>query len=345
MSENNKSRSIKNTTLKGVEDAKKLDFKAILNNIVRNHNYIFSLFALIIVGQIANPNFLKFSNIMTLMRSASILGVLALGMTLVILIGQIDLSVGSMLALVGAVSVGVYNTTNNILYTLLFCLAFGFVLGVFNGIFVGKLKIAGFVVTLATLAGYRSLTIQLGQGGPLLVNVDYYYGRLREIGYGQFYGLPILVLVFIVATIAVWVLLTKTKFGRYVYAVGSNARAASLTGVKVDHIQILVYGLSGLLAGLAAFLYISRMGSVDTATAARALETDAIAAVAIGGVSMAGGKGYIQGTFFGAIILYSINTILTSLGVPAFVNDLIKGILILTAVVLQQLIRRNKDES
>jgi Ribose/xylose/arabinose/galactoside ABC-type transport systems, permease components len=333
MNNNDKKISVKNY----------INIKELLNEIVHNHNYIFSLIALIVVGRIANPNFLRFTNIMTLMRSASVVGILALGMTLVILIGQIDLSVGSMMALIGAVSVGVYNFTDSIILTLLFALCFGFVLGAFNGIFVGKLKIAGFVVTLATLAGFRSLTVQLGQGGPLLINNESFYAKLREIGYGRLFGLPNIVLIFVAATIIIWILLTKTKFGRYVYAVGSNAKAASLTGVKVDRIQILVFGLSGMLSGLAAFVYIAQMGAVDSATAGRALETDAIAAVAIGGVSMAGGRGFIQGTFFGAIILNSINTILTALGVPAFVNDLIKGVLILTAVVLQQLIRRNKD--
>lgn len=317
--------------------------KYTLNDIVKNHNYLFSLLGLIIIGRIANPNFLRFSNIMTLMRASSILGILSLGMTLVILIGQIDLSVGSMLALVGALGVEVYNSTASILLTLVFCLFVGFILGLFNGFFVGKVKIAGFVVSLATLAAYRSLTVQLGQGGPLVVDNDLFYGKLRNIGYGNIMGIPTLVIIFIFTTFLVWLLLTKTKLGRYIYAVGSNAKAAALTGIKVDWVQMLVYGLSGLLAGLAAFLYISQMGAVDSATAGRALETDAIAAVAIGGVSMAGGRGFVQGTFFGAIILQSINTILTALGVPAFVNDLIKGVLILTAVVVQKLIQKNKD--
>lgn len=319
------------------------NIKDIFSDIVKNHNYLFSLLALIIVGRLANPSFFRFSNIMTLMRASSILGILSLGMTLVILIGQIDLSVGSMLALSGALGVIVYNSTASILITLVFCLTVGFLLGIFNGFFVGKLEIAGFVVSLATLAAYRSLTVQLGQGGPLVVDNDIFYGKLRLIGYGNIFGIPTLVIIFIFTTFLVWVLLTKTKLGRYIYAVGSNAKATLLTGVKVDRIKMLVYGLSGLLAGLAAFLYISQMGAVDSATAGRAMETDAIAAVAIGGVSMAGGRGFIQGTFFGSIILQSINTILTSLGVPAFVNDLIKGILILTAVVLQKVIRKNKQ--
>lgn len=317
--------------------------KYTVNDIVKNHNYLFSLLGLIIIGRIANPNFLRFSNVMTLMRASSILGILSLGMTLVILIGQIDLSVGSMLALTGALGVEIYNKSASILITLFFCLAIGFLLGLFNGFFVGKIKIAGFVVSLATLAAYRSLTVQLGKGGPLVVDNDLFYGKLRNIGYGNIMGIPILVIIFIVTTLLVWLLLTKTKLGRYIYAVGSNAKAASLTGIKVDKVEMIVYGLSGLLAGLAAFLYISQMGAVDSATAGRALETDAIAAVAIGGVSMAGGHGFVQGTFFGSIILQSINTILTALGVPAFVNDLIKGVLILTAVVVQKLIQKNKD--
>ncbi len=317
--------------------------KYTVNDIVKNHNYLFSLLGLIIIGRIANPNFLRFSNVMTLMRASSILGILSLGMTLVILIGQIDLSVGSMLALTGALGVEIYNKSASILITLFFCLAIGFLLGLFNGFFVGKIKIAGFVVSLATLAAYRSLTVQLGKGGPLVVDNDLFYGKFRNIGYGNIMGIPILVIIFIVTTLLVWLLLTKTKLGRYIYAVGSNAKAASLTGIKVDKVEMIVYGLSGLLAGLAAFLYISQMGAVDSATAGRALETDAIAAVAIGGVSMAGGRGFVQGTFFGSIILQSINTILTALGVPAFVNDLIKGVLILTAVVVQKLIQKNKD--
>lgn len=320
----------------------KNQFKDFLSNIVMNHNYIFSLIVLIIVGRIANPNFLRFSNIMTLMRSASILGVVALGMTIVILIGQIDLSVGSMLALTGSIGVIVLNETGSVIVTLISCMAAGFILGLFNGVFVGKLKIAGFVVSLATLAMYRSLTIQLGAGGPQVVDGDI-YEKIRWIGYGTTGGIPNLVIIFVLATVLMWVLLTKTKLGRYIYGVGSNARAVTLTGVKVDRVQIMVYGLSGLLAGLAAFMYVAQMGAVDSATAARAMETDAIAAVAIGGISMSGGKGFVQGTFIGAIILQSINTILTAFGVPAFVNDLIKGILILTAVVLQRIIKKNKD--
>ena len=320
----------------------KPDSKAFIKNLVTNHNYVFSLVVMTIIGFIANPNFLRFTNIMTLMKSASILGVLALGMTLVILIGQIDLSVGSMLALTGALAVGVYNSTYSIILTLIFCLGFGFLLGLFNGFFVGKLRIAGFVVTLATLAGYRSLTVQIGQGGPLLVDVEPYYASLRNIGYGKFFGIPNLVLIFAFATL-IWIHLCADKIPTAT-VVGRFEKATMLTGVNVDRIKILVFALSGMLAGLAAFMYISQMGAVDSATAGRGLETDAIAAVAIGGVSMSGGRGFVQGTFFGAIILFSINNILTALGIPAFVNDLIKGGLILIAVVLQQLIRKsNKD--
>ena len=241
--------------MKQLKGIKSVNIKDFMRNIVRNHNYLFSLLGLIIVGSIANPNFLRITNVMTLMRASSILGILALGMTMVILLGQIDLSVGSMLALTGALAVIVYNNTASIVLTLLFCLGFGFVLGLFNGLFVGKLGIAGFVVSLATTAGYRSLTIQVGKGGPLVVNSDIFYGHIREIGYGKTLGVPNLVIIFVITTVLVWILLTKTRLGRYIYATGSNAKAARLTGVKTDWIHIIVFGFSGMLAGLAAFLF------------------------------------------------------------------------------------------
>ncbi|MFA5471032.1 MAG: ABC transporter permease [Acholeplasmataceae bacterium] len=317
--------------------------KLTLKNIILNHNYLFSLILLLIVGSIASPNFLSPANLIQLLRASTIIGIIALGMSLVIISGNIDLSVGSILGLTAAISVLVYNATGSIFLTLLFTLAFGLVLGLFNGFFVGKTHIAGFIVTLATLAAFRSLTVQLGQGGPLLINNDFYYEGLRKIGYGTFLSIPYIVWIFIFATVIVWMVMTKTKFGRYVYAIGSNEKAAKLSGIKVDLMKVLIYGFAGLLTGLAAFLYISRFGSVDTATAGRSFELDAIAAVAIGGASMAGGKGFIQGSFFGAIILYSINAILNAFGVPAFITDLIKGILILGAVLIQKSLNRNKE--
>ncbi|QWB95176.1 ABC transporter permease [Mycoplasmatota bacterium] len=321
----------------------KSQIKTKLKDIVVNHNYVFSLIIMLIIGAIASPNFLSAANLIQLLRASTIIGIIALGMTLVIISGNIDLSVGSILGFVAAIAVIVYNATGSILLTLLFTLAFGLLLGLINGFFVGKTHIAGFIVTLATMVSFRSLTVKLGEGGPLLMDNDLYYEGLRTIGYGKFLGIPYLGWIFILTTVIVWLVMTKTKFGRYVYAVGSNEKAAKLSGIKVDLVKVLVYGIAGLLSGLAAFLYISRFGSVDTSTAGSSFELDAIAAVAIGGASMAGGKGFIQGTFFGVIILYSIDAILNAFGVSAFLIDFIKGMLILGAVLVQKSLNKNKE--
>lgn len=312
-----------------------------------NHNYVISLVVLLIIGRIASPDFLTMGSLLTLMKSSVLIGIIALGMSLVILSGNIDLSVGSLLALVSANTVLIYNSTESVLVSLLFALAFGAVLGFVNGFFVGKAKVAAFIVTLSTMAAYRSLTLQLGAGGPILVDNEIYYGAnslLRDIGYGSFLSIPYLVWILVIVTILMVVLMSKTKFGRYVYAVGSNEKAAKLSGINVDRIKIYIFSLTGMLTGLASFLYVSRFAGVSAANAGSAFELDAIAAVAIGGVSMAGGKGFVQGSFFGAIIIFAIDTVLTAFRVPSFVNDLIKGILILGAVLMQKVLNSRKQE-
>lgn len=316
--------------------------KSMLKNLLMNHNYVLSLMLLLILGRIASPNFLSSANLIGLIKSATFIGIIALGMTLVIISGNIDLSVGSILALVAANTALTFNSTHSILLSLIFAILLGALLGFFNGVFIGKAKVASFIVTLATLTAFRSLTVQQGSGGPILIDQEAYFNILREIGYGTFLGIPYLVYFFVIITIGIWVLMTKTKFGRYVYAVGSNEKAAKLSGINVDRIKIWIFTITGMLTGISAFLYVTRFGSVDTSTAGKSFELDAIAAVAIGGTAMAGGRGFVQGTFFGIVILYAIDAILTAFKVPAFVNDLIKGVLILGAVLLQKALDRNK---
>lgn len=309
-----------------------------------NHNYILSLLLMLLIGRVASDQFLTLPSMMNLIKSSVFIGIIALGMSLVIISGNIDLSVGSILGLSAAVGVVVFNSSRSVVLTLLVCLALGAGLGLLNGLFVGLAKVASFIVTLATLTAYRSITVQFGHGGPQIVENDAYFANLRPLGYGKWGPVPYLVLIFLGLTLLVWYLMNRTKFGRYVYAVGSNEKAARLTGIKVELVKVGIFTLTGLLTGMAAFLYITRFGSVDVATAGKGFELDVIAAVAIGGTSMAGGRGFIQGTFFGAVILYAIDAILSAFLVPAFVNDLIKGILILGAVLLQKALDRGAGE-
>ena len=313
----------------------KLKFKKFYSQ----YTYLFSFIALVIVASIINKQFLTYANLSTLMLQSTIKGIIALGMTLIIISGQIDLSVGSMAALVAGLGVVVLNTTHNIFLMLIFCMAFGTILGMVNGLLVTKGKIAAFIVTLATMSAYRSIIIQLGQGGPFNVKPEL-NDSFRMIAAGNIAGIPNLAIVFVLAMVIMTFIMSKTKFGRYVYAVGSNENAARLTGINVNRIKVLCFSITGLLTGLSAFLLTSRLTSITAPNAGISFELDAIAAVAIGGTAMNGGRGKIVGTFLGAIMLQMIEGILIAAKIPPFLTGLVKGIIIILAVLFQS--RKNK---
>jgi ribose transport system permease protein len=218
---------------------------------------------------------------------------------------------------------------------LIFCVVFGGLLGSINGLLVTKGKIAPFIVTLATMSAYRSIIVQLGQGGPFNVDANILQS-FRLIAAGSVLGIPNLALIFGVITIVIAVLMAKTKFGRYVYAVGSNEQAARLAGINVDRIKTLAFTITGLLTGISAFLLSSRLTSITAPNAGQSFELDAIAAVAIGGIAMTGGRGVIAGSFLGAIMLQMIEGILIAAKIPPFLNGLVKGVIIIFTVLLQR---------
>lgn len=298
------------------------------------YTYLFSFLALVLIASIVNDKFLTYSNLSTLMLQATIKGIIAMGMTLIIISGQIDLSVGSTAALAAGLGVVVLNNTHSILLMLLFCMVFGALLGVVNGLLVTKGKIAAFIVTLATMSAYRSIIVQLGQGGPFNVSAEL-NERFRMIAAGNVVGIPNLAIVFVVIMAIIAYIMSNTKFGRYVYAVGSNENAARLTGINIDRIKILCFTIIGFLTGISAFLLASRLTSITAPNAGASFELDAIAAVAIGGTAMNGGRGKIVGTFLGAIMLQMIEGILIAAKIPPFLTGLVKGIIIILAVLFQ----------
>lgn len=312
----------------------KFDPRLRLKKMYHHSAYLFSFVALILIAIIINPNFLTYSNLSTLMLQSAIKGIIALGMTLVIISGQIDLSVGSICALVAGLGVVVLNYTNSIPTMLLFCIVFGAILGGINGLLVTKGKIAAFIVTLATMSAYRSIIVQLGQGGPFNVSGDM-FKAFRMIAAGSIFGMPNLALIFIIMTALIAAIMNHTKFGRYVYAVGSNANAATWAGVNTDRIKLLCFTITGILTGLSAFLLASRLTSITAPNAGQSFELDAIAAVAIGGTAMNGGRGKIEGTFLGAIMLQMIEGILIAARIPPFLTGLVKGVIIILAVLFQ----------
>jgi len=312
----------------------KTDMKNTWHNITTNYSHWLSFVFLMLIAVIVNPQFLNFTNLTNQFVQGAITGICAMGMSLVISAGMIDLSVGSTVALVSGLGVRILNQTESIGLCFLFCLGFGLFLGLLNGILITKGNIAPFIVTLASFSAYRSIINQLGQGGPFTVSKSMYDG-FRQIASGKILGIPNLMLIFILITVITGIIMSKTKFGRYVYAVGSNQQAARLTGINVGKVKTIIYIYAGVLYGLAAFLLASRLTSIQAASAGDGYEMEAIAAVAIGGTSMDGGKGKIIGTFLGVLMLRIIQTVLVMANVPPFLNGLVRGITIVVAVLAQ----------
>ena len=308
--------------------------KTNLQKFYSNYSYLVSFLILFSIATIINPRFLSYTNLSTLLKQAAIIGIVALGMNLVIIAGMIDLSVGSLVALTAGLGVIVLNSTGSIFLTLIFSLVFGTILGGINGILITKGKIAPFIVTLATMSAFRSIIVQLGQGGPFNVG-EKSYNTFRLIAAGETLGIPNLAIIFIITAVIISIIMNKTKFGRYVYAVGSNENATNLTGINVNRMKNAVFCITGLLSGLSAFLLSSRLTSITAPNAGMGFELDAIASVAIGGTAMNGGRGKVFGTFLGAIMLQMINNILVIANIPPFLEGLVKGIIIIVAVLFK----------
>ena len=327
-----------------------------VSRVLSNYSFILIFIAILIAYLFVNAGATTWSGVMNILRHSSVVGVVAFGMGLAIITGGIDLSVGSMIALIGGFSVVVFNTTNSPLLTLLFALAAGFVFGSINGLLIGKVKMPPFIVTLATMMIYRSIAQyylrsmerkSIYNMNGTLSSYDTFYG----FGQSKLFDLVPMVGVILILTMVFMVFLsTSTKYGRSIYAVGSNERAAVLAGINVDWVRVSVYTITGVLCGLASFLWLAMNGAVDPATLGRSNEMYAIAAVVIGGVSMSGGKGRLLGVLFGAMSYTIIDKIIASMGFDALINDTIKGSILLVAVFIQIMIpvirkkmRRERD--
>ncbi len=303
-------------------------------SVTTNYSHWLSFVILLIVATIVNPSFLSWTNLTNQFVQGAIIGICAMGMSLVISAGMIDLSTGSAVAFISGMGIVVLNKTQSLLLFVLFCMVAGAAIGLINGLLVTKGRIAPFIVTLAAMSAWRSVINQLGQGGPFTVD-SAMYQSLRNIASGKFLGLPNLMIFLILITILTGVMMSKTKFGTYVYAIGSNQQAARLTGINVDRVKTMIFTYTGLMYGIAALLLASRLTSIQAASAGNQYEMNAIAAVAIGGTRMEGGKGKIIGTFLGVLMLQIINTVLIMANVPPFLNGLVQGIIIIVAVLAQ----------
>ncbi|MEP4546136.1 MAG: ABC transporter permease [Saccharospirillum sp.] len=296
---------------------------------------LIALVVLLIASSLASEYFLNTRNLTNVMRQVSYTGIIAIGVTFVIIGGGIDLSVGSMVALVGVLLLYALNSVTDpvmaIVVGILVALGSGALFGVFNGLLVTRGKITAFIATLATMSIFRSVALYLTDAGEVVSRNPLF----PNLGGGYWLGVPIPVWAFLILAVVAHILLFYTRFGRHLCAVGANAQVARYSGIRVRTVILGSFTIAGGCVGVSAIMLASRLNSISPSDAGVLYELDAIAAVVIGGTALSGGKGSIWGTVIGALILGIINNMLNLLGVSPYLQGLVKGSVILIAVLVQ----------
>ncbi|WP_159567313.1 ribose ABC transporter permease [Budvicia diplopodorum] len=294
---------------------------------------LIALIVLIIAVSFLSPNFFTVNNMFNILQQTSVNAIIAVGMTLVILTSGIDLSVGSLLALTGAIAASLVGLEINAFVAIAASLALGAGVGAVTGVIVAKGKVQAFIATLVMMLILRGVTLQFSDGSPLNLGFSDNTDVFEWFGIGQPLGIPTPVWIMAIVFIAAWYLLNHTRMGRYIYALGGNEPATRLSGISVDRVKIIVYSLCGLLAALAGVIEVGRLSSAQP-TAGGGYELDAIAAVVLGGTSLAGGRGRITGTLIGALILGFLSNALNLLSISSYFQMIVKGAVILLAVLV-----------
>ena len=292
-----------------------------------------ALVILYIFFSITGRNFFGIDGLKQILQSCYYIGYMAFGVTFVIITGGIDLSLGSNMlcsALLGGVAYKLWGWP--LIPALILVLVVGVFFGFCNGVMIAKLKLPPFIATLGTMKIFRSVTQQLTKQFNPEVPDSFKLLTSAKIG-----GQVILPIIYWVAVVVLMhIIFKKTAFGRQTIAVGSNERAAKLSGINVSRVKRRIYALGGVMCAIAAVIYVARIGSMDFANAGNGYEMDAIAAVIVGGTAMSGGKGSLVGAFLGMLIIGVMNNILNTVGVPTFLCDAVKGAIIIFAVLLQK---------
>lgn len=305
-----------------------METKKILNNRILQGLIIFSIIITVI-----NPRFLSFNNILNILRQASVNSVISIGMTLVILTGGIDLSVGSILAICGAVCAKLMLVGVNPILAIVLTLLLGGIIGFANGGLISYFKLQPFIVTLVTMTFLRGATMVFSNGKPIPIRDGGAF--FDAIGGGYLFGIPTPIYIEVLLFIVIYFVLKNLKFGRYIYAIGGNEEATKLSGINTNKYKSLVYVVSGIMSALAGIIVTSRLYSAQP-TAGTGYELDAIAAVVLGGTSLVGGVGKITGTALGVIIIGVLGNAFNILNVPSYYQMIAKALVILVAVLMDK---------
>ena len=303
-----------------------------IRHILRSYGIVIAFVLICIAMTILSPVFLTVTNVLNIIRQSSIYGIMAIGMTFVILTAGIDLSVGSILAISGAIAAGSVKAGLGLELVVPIALAIGLGCGLVNGVLITAGRITPFVVTLGMMSVARGLTLIYTQGYP----ISGFQGAFRFVGGGDVVGIPFPILVFLFTTVLAWLILTQTRLGRYTYAIGGNEETVKLSGINADVYKTIVYMISGIASAISALILTSRLNSAEP-VAGTGYELDVIAAVVIGGTSLMGGRGSVWGTLIGALLIGVINNGMNLLGISPYFQLVVKGLIIIGAVLLDRL--------
>ena len=287
---------------------------------------------LYIVFGLIEPNIFTTNNMLNLLRSMAKYLLVGVGQGVILITGNIDLSIGSVVAMSAMISATMMSKGVAAIIAILAAIVCCLAVGVINGVLVGKFKLPPFIATLGTMKIFRSVTQQMTQ--TFNPSVPAGFKTIASARIGNQIILPILY--WVIMVVIMHIIFRKTAFGRQTIAIGSNEKAAKLSGINVAWVKMKVYALGGVMCAIGAIIYIARIGSMDFANAGSGYEMDAIAAVVVGGTSMAGGKGSLVGAFVGMLIIGVMNNILNTVGVPTFLCEAVKGLIIIFAVLLQK---------
>ena len=334
------------------KNKKRLSFGELAKASWKKGSFLY-IFVVMFLFYIAVNNYLNWNSITNILKSAAVIGTLSLGMGLIIISGDIDLSVGANFAFSGGMGIlaykAIYDVAGHGLATavsILVVVAVATIIGFINGIMVGKLKLPAFIGTLGTMLIFRSLCkyilksipTESGQQQQTYQLIDYYNSPFYKLGNDDFLTIPIVGIILIALVLLVYFLAKHTKFGRRIYALGSNSKAASLVGINVPWTKVIIFAIAGAFVGLSAVLHVSIYSSMDSSTAGMSYELYAIASCIIGGISMNGGRGNIIGILFGALSFQMIDKIISVLNLNPLINDTIKGAILLISIILQLIV-------